>query len=83
MPVAPTTAPKGLTWTGDPGLCAPWSFSGLPAIALPSGLAQDGLPLSIQLVTAPFSEDRLLGVARWCEAALNFTAAPRLEAISA
>jgi len=51
--------------------------------ALPSGLAQDGLPLSIQLVTAPFSEDRLLGVARWCEAALNFTAAPRLEAISA
>lgn len=83
MPVAPAPAPKGLTWTGDPGLCAPWSFSGLPAIALPSGLAADGLPLSIQLVTAPFTEDRLLGVARWCEAVLNFTAAPRLEAVSA
>ena len=76
MPVAPTTAPKGLTWTGDPGLCAPWSFSGLPAIALPSGLAQDGLPLAIQLVAGPFAEDRLLWVARWCEATLSFTAAP-------
>jgi len=81
MPVAPTTAPKGLTWTGDPGLCAPWSFSGLPAIALPSGLAVDGLPLSIQLVTAPFTEDRLLGAARWCEAILSFTAAPPVHAV--
>ena len=81
MPVAPTTAPKGLTWTGDPGLCAPWSFSGLPAIALPSGLAVDGLPLSIQLVTAPFTEDRLLAVARWCEAILSFTAAPPVHAV--
>lgn len=78
MPVAPAPAPKGLTWTGDPGLCAPWSFSGLPAIALPSGLAQDGLPLAIQLVAGPFAEDRLLPVARWCEATLNFTATPPL-----
>ncbi len=81
MPVAPTTAPKGLKWTGDPGLCAPWSFSGLPAIALPSGLAQDGLPLSIQLVAGAFAEGRLLPVARWCEAILSFTAAPSLKPV--
>lgn len=81
MPVAPTPAPKGLTWTGDPGLCAPWSFSGLPAIALPSGLVQDGLPLSIQLVAGAFAEDGLLRVARWCEATLNFTATPSLKAV--
>ena len=81
MPVAPTTAPKGLTWTGDPGLCAPWSFSGLPAIALPSGLAHDNLPLSIQLVAGAFAERRLLSVARWCEAILSFTAAPPVQLV--
>ncbi|MBI4588341.1 MAG: amidase [Candidatus Rokubacteria bacterium] len=81
MPVAPTTAPKGLHWTGDPGLCAPWSFTGFPAIALPSGLAPDSLPLAIQLVAGPFAEARLLGVARWCEAILSFTASPSPEAI--
>lgn len=76
MPVAYTTAPRGLATTGDPGLCAPWSFAGLPAIALPSGLAPDGLPLAIQLVAGAFAEDRLLAVARWCEAALGFEAEP-------
>jgi amidase len=78
MPVAPTTAPKGLDSTGDPVFCAPWSFAGLPAIALPSGVSADGLPLAVQLIAAAFAEVRLLVVARWCEEALNFTATPAL-----
>ncbi|MBI5628585.1 MAG: hypothetical protein HY953_06680 [Candidatus Rokubacteria bacterium] len=76
MPVAATTAPKGLSSTGDPGLCAPWSFAGLPAVALPSGLSQDGLPLAVQLVTGAFAEDRLLRVARWCEAVMGWSGTP-------
>lgn len=76
MPVAGAPAPKGLGSTGDPTFCAPWSFSGLPAIALPSGLSGEGLPLAIQLVAGPFEEPRLLAVARWCEATLGFSAAP-------
>lgn len=76
MPVAGTPAPKGLGSTGDPTFCAPWTFAGFPAIALPSGLAQDGLPLAIQLVSGAFDEARLLAVARWCEAALAFSSAP-------
>jgi len=76
MPVAGATAPKGLGSTGDPTFCAPWSFSGLPSIAIPSGVARDGLPLAIQLVSGFFDEPRLLAVARWCEAALGFSAAP-------
>jgi len=76
MPVAGTPAPRGLESTGDPTFCAPWSFAGLPAISLPSGLARDGLPLAIQLVGGAFDEARLLAVARWCEAALGFSAAP-------
>jgi aspartyl-tRNA(Asn)/glutamyl-tRNA(Gln) amidotransferase subunit A len=79
MPVAPTTAPKGLDSTGDPVLCAPWSFGGLPSIALPSGVSGDGLPLAVQLVAGVFAEDRLLAVARWCEEILNFVGDPTVE----
>jgi amidase len=72
MPVAPTTAPKGLASTGDPALCAPWSFGGFPAVALPSGVSADSLPLAIQLIAGAYAEDRLLTVARWCATILNF-----------
>ena len=78
LPTAPAPAPRGLGSTGDPYFCAPWSFAGMPAIALPSGLNGAGLPLSIQLVGAPFAEARLLGAARWCEEAVAFSAAPPL-----
>ncbi|MGH9390648.1 MAG: amidase, partial [Vicinamibacteria bacterium] len=78
MPVAPTTAPKGLESTGDPSLCVPGSFSGLPAIALPSALSSEGLPLAIQLIAGAFAEDKLLTTASWCEAALAFRGTPRI-----
>lgn len=78
MPVAPTAAPRGLDSTGDPVLCAPWSFAGLPSIALPGGLSADGLPLAVQLACGAFQEDRLLRVARWCEVVLGFAAAPQM-----
>jgi aspartyl-tRNA(Asn)/glutamyl-tRNA(Gln) amidotransferase subunit A len=79
MPVAPTAAPRGLSSTGDPVFCVPGSFSGLPAIAVPSGMSRDGLPLSVQLLTGPFSEGKLLATASWCEKKLQF----RGERISA
>jgi Asp-tRNA(Asn)/Glu-tRNA(Gln) amidotransferase A subunit family amidase len=79
--LAPTTdapAPKGLDSTGDPAYCAPWSSAGMPAISLPSGLAENGLPLSIQLVGAPFAEARLLAAAAWCERVLAFGRQPSI-----
>ncbi|MEH2512764.1 Asp-tRNA(Asn)/Glu-tRNA(Gln) amidotransferase A subunit family amidase [Nitrobacteraceae bacterium AZCC 1564] len=67
-------APEGLSQTGDPGLCVPWTTLGVPAIALPAGIGPRGLPLGIQLI-APFGENlKLLRVAKWCEAALAFKA---------
>jgi Asp-tRNA(Asn)/Glu-tRNA(Gln) amidotransferase A subunit family amidase len=77
-PAAATSAPPGLDSTGDPYFCAPWSSAGLPAIALPSGLGEAGLPLAIQLIGGPFCERRLLSAAAWCERALAFSAAPAL-----
>ncbi|HET8577150.1 MAG TPA: amidase [Methylomirabilota bacterium] len=77
-PTVGAPAPKGLGSTGDPYFCAPWSFAGLPAIALPSGVDAGGLPLSIQLVGAAFAEARLLGAAAWCERVIGFDGAPSL-----
>lgn len=77
LPSAPTPAPpRSENTTGDPVFCAPWSFAGFPAIALPSGLASSGLPLSIQLAGPVGADARLLETARWCETRLGFTAAP-------
>jgi Asp-tRNA(Asn)/Glu-tRNA(Gln) amidotransferase A subunit family amidase len=78
MPVAPAPAPRGLETTGDPVLCAPWSYGGFPAISLPSGLAHNGLPLAVQLIAGADAEGALLDVAGWCEGRLAFGAAPPL-----
>lgn len=78
LPTAGAPAPKGLGSTGDPYFCAPWSFAGMPALTLPSGLDGSGLPLSLQLVGGVFAEARLLAAAAWCEQVIRFVAAPRL-----
>jgi len=78
-PGAPSTAPKGLTNTGDPVMQRPWTTIGLPSISLPTGSGRNGLPLAIQLVGAPFAEDRLLAVARRCERILEVYLKPPLD----
>jgi len=75
-PTAPGPAPAGLGWTGDASLCAPWSSAGVPSISLPTGLADSGLPLALQLVQGPSGLPRLLGVAAWCERVLGFAERP-------
>ncbi len=76
LPTATDVAPSRDT-TGDPSLQAPFSLVGFPSLSLPSGLGQpEGLPLAIQLVSAPWQEPRLLGVGRWCEAQLPPMPAP-------
>jgi amidase len=75
-PVAPSPAPPGLSSTGDPMFCGPWSFIGVPSISLPSAVGASGLPLAIQLVAAAGREDRLFAAAAWCERVLDFRASP-------
>jgi Asp-tRNA(Asn)/Glu-tRNA(Gln) amidotransferase A subunit family amidase len=58
-PSAPGSAPKGIHSTGDPIVNLPWTHSGLPALNLPAGLTNEGLPLGIQCV-APFGDDEML-----------------------
>ncbi len=77
MPTASDVAPDPST-TGRNHFQAPWSLFGFPAISLPSGLSEDGLPLAVQLVAAPFREETLLGAAAWAEAQLGPMPAPPL-----
>ena len=76
-PSTPAPAPKDLNTTGDPVFQTPWTSCGLPALTLPSGLSASGLPLGIQLASAPFAEGKLLAAARWCEQLLEVTLFPR------
>jgi len=46
-----------------------FNLTGQPAIALPAGMGQDGLPLSVQLVGPPGGEDVLFSLAAQIEAA--------------
>jgi Asp-tRNA(Asn)/Glu-tRNA(Gln) amidotransferase A subunit family amidase len=72
-PSAPSAAPMGLESTGDPACCTLWSLTGFPALSLPIGLADNGLPLGLQIAAPAGADDRLLSVARWCETHLPFS----------
>ncbi len=75
-PATPSAAPRDRTTTGDPVFQRGWTSVGIPAISIPSGLDEGGMPLGIQLASAPFAETRLLAAARWCEQALDVTLVP-------
>ena len=77
-PTTPTPALADLTNTGNPLFQGPWTYCGLPAITIPSGLAESGLPLGIQLVSARFQEPALLAATRWCESVLDVSLSPPL-----
>jgi aspartyl-tRNA(Asn)/glutamyl-tRNA(Gln) amidotransferase subunit A len=54
----------------------PASLAGLPAISLPTGLDEDGLPLGLQLIAKPFDEVTLFRAAQALENAAGFDAKP-------
>jgi amidase len=48
--------------------CVPWNHLGNPAMAVPAGFADDGMPLSIQVIGRPGDEATLLSLAAQIEA---------------
>jgi Asp-tRNA(Asn)/Glu-tRNA(Gln) amidotransferase A subunit family amidase len=71
-PPAPAGAPAGLLSTGDPSCCTLWSLAGFPALTLPIGRDESGLPLGMQLAGPADADAHLLSVASWCEERLPF-----------
>ena len=80
-PATPGPAPKGRDWTGDMRFQIPWSYCGLPTIAVPSGLHPSQLPLAIQLIAEPLAEEKLLAVARWCERVIDVELVPPIPTL--
>jgi len=58
-PAAVGPAPGGLGSTGDPVMNLPWTYAGLPVVAVPAGRAANGLPLGLQCSGA-WGRDRWL-----------------------
>jgi len=61
-PPAVGPAPKGLDSTGDPVMCLPWTQIGFPAMNLPAGKNDQGLPMGSQIVGKWNSDEEML---RW------------------
>ncbi len=78
-PVTPTTAFKIGELADDP--LAMYltdiytigaNLAGIPGLSLPCGQSSDGLPIGLQLLAAPFEEERLLRAARMFERATEW-----------
>ncbi|MFL5667404.1 MAG: amidase family protein, partial [Ktedonobacteraceae bacterium] len=59
-PAAPGPAPEGIHTTGNPTMNLPWTHAGLPALSLPAGSAENGLPLGLQCVGAFMADEQLV-----------------------
>jgi Asp-tRNA(Asn)/Glu-tRNA(Gln) amidotransferase A subunit family amidase len=59
-PPATGPAPAGIEATGDPNMNLPWTHAGMPAITVPVGQAENGLPLGLQLVARYGADEQLL-----------------------
>ncbi|HEX7391126.1 MAG TPA: amidase family protein, partial [Acidiphilium sp.] len=58
----------------------PASLAGVPAMSVPAGLDQRGLPLGLQVIGRHFDEETVFAVSAEIERAAGFTALPALRA---
>lgn len=58
--------------------CDPISVVGYPAVSVPAGYSDNGLPIGLQIVGKPWEEKKLLGLAYGFEQAARVRKAPRL-----
>jgi Asp-tRNA(Asn)/Glu-tRNA(Gln) amidotransferase A subunit family amidase len=70
-PSAPGEAPAGLAYTGDATFNLLWTLLYGPNITIPAGVGPKGLPLGVQLVGRLNEDARVLGAARWVQAAMG------------
>jgi aspartyl-tRNA(Asn)/glutamyl-tRNA(Gln) amidotransferase subunit A len=59
-------------WAAYPRFTRPFSYLGLPVLALPCGLAASGVPIGCQLVGRAFDEARLLSAAHHYQQATDW-----------
>ena len=67
QPAPPFQSYDPATTARDPSFTAPYNFTGLPAISVPCGFTQKGLPVGVQIAGRPFAEPEILRVAHTYE----------------
>jgi Asp-tRNA(Asn)/Glu-tRNA(Gln) amidotransferase A subunit family amidase len=72
VPAAVGEAEASLETIGDPVMNLFATFGGLPAITVPAGLGDRGLPLGVQLIAGPDRDAELLAIAARTEALIAF-----------
>jgi Asp-tRNA(Asn)/Glu-tRNA(Gln) amidotransferase A subunit family amidase len=70
-PAATGVAPEGIDATGDPNMNLPWTHAGMPAVTLPAGRGDQGLPLGLQLIGRFGEDEALLAWASQIQAAMS------------
>jgi aspartyl-tRNA(Asn)/glutamyl-tRNA(Gln) amidotransferase subunit A len=87
-PTAPSPAFKIGEKSSDPielylqDVCTiPINLAGIPAISIPCGFSQAGLPIGLQIIGKAFSEETLLKVAYTFEQNTNFRLRPSLKGV--
>jgi Asp-tRNA(Asn)/Glu-tRNA(Gln) amidotransferase A subunit family amidase len=75
-PAARAGAPRGIVTTGDPIMNGPWTLSDFPTMTLPHALAEDGLPVSVQLTAPPLEERMLLEAGAQIETVIGWECQP-------
>ena len=63
-PSAPGPAPEGIGATGNPCMNLPWTYSGLPTIAIPTISDKNKLPLGVQLTGRFMKDEQLVTLCR-------------------
>ena len=71
MPAAPGEAPIGHGYTGNPVFNRVWTLLGTPAVTIPAGRGENGLPVGVQLVGRIGDDARLMTAALFAERALT------------
>ena len=51
-------------YDGNPNLIAPGNLAGIPALALPNGFGENGLPTNVSLLGTAFAETRLTAIGK-------------------
>jgi aspartyl-tRNA(Asn)/glutamyl-tRNA(Gln) amidotransferase subunit A len=79
LPVSPTTAFKIGEKTDDPlqmyladVYTIAVNLAGLPGISIPCGFDEKNLPIGLQIITGPFTEDRLLRIGQMYQTATDW-----------
>jgi Asp-tRNA(Asn)/Glu-tRNA(Gln) amidotransferase A subunit family amidase len=64
-PVTAGEAPTGLSSTGNPNFCLPWTSLGVPAISVPAFKGPAGMPVGVQVIGRHGADLATLRAAAW------------------